>query len=90
MSEESTAQGEGRTPEQIATEIRDAIDELNSLLTRAGLADLKVEIEVKCLGIPDEITRMQTFLSLRGVYLLVSPTPRPAPPSPGRKRGHNS
>lgn len=77
-----------RTPEQFATEIRDAIDELNLLLRDAGACDLKVEIEVNCLGIPDEITRMQTFLSLRGVYLLVSPTPRPAPPPSGRKRGH--
>lgn len=90
MSEESTAQGEERTPEQFATMIRDAIDALNLLLGEAGKCDLKVEVEVTSRGIPDEITRQQTYLTLRGVYLRVSPTPRPAPPPQRSRRGHHS
>jgi hypothetical protein len=80
---------EERTPEQIATEIGDAIDALNLLLREAGKRDLKVELEVTTFGIPDEITRTQTFLSLRGVYLRVAASVRPAPGPPRGKRGHD-
>lgn len=82
---------EERTPEQIATDIRDAVDALNRLLREAGESDFKVEVEVTSVGIPEDVSRQQTFVALRGVYQRVTATPRPAaPPPPTRKRGHNS
>lgn len=52
---------------------------------------LKVEVEVTSVGIPEDVSRQQTFVALRGVYQRVTPTPRPVEAHPAsRKRGHTS
>lgn len=78
-----------RTPEQIATDIRDAVEALNLRLREAGEKNFKVELEVTTVGVPETVSRQQAFVHLRGVYQRVEPEPEPAEVPPVRKR-HNS
>jgi hypothetical protein len=75
-----------KTPEQVATELRDSVDQLNALLKEAGVMKLTVEVESRQMEI-DSLTF--TTLTIKGVYLKVEPEPRPVPPLPtkGHKRG---
>ncbi|HEV2862867.1 MAG TPA: hypothetical protein VGX48_17760 [Pyrinomonadaceae bacterium] len=79
---------EGRTPEVIATELRDAAAALNHLMMEAAQHGCKVEVEVKHVGVPDHISAEATHVRLT-VYQLVAPTPQPVEaPTPARgKRG---
>jgi hypothetical protein len=73
-----------KTPEQVATELRDQVDQLNALLREAGAMKLTVEVESRQMEI-DSLTF--TTVTIKGVYLKVEPSPRPLPPLP-QKHGH--
>lgn len=79
-----------RPPEQIATDIRDAVDALNRLVREAEGDGLAVELEVQRVNTMDA-ARQGVHVHLSGVYRRVEPTPRPAtaPPPPRGRRGHD-
>lgn len=79
-----------RTPEQIATDIRDAVEALNRRLHEAGEHGCKVEVEVKKVPLTDRVTGDATQVLLVGVFKRVEPEPKPVAAPPARKRGHNS
>jgi hypothetical protein len=80
---------EERTPEQIATEIRDAVDALNRLLREAAGLGFNVDLEAERVDVI-EVNQKAAHVHLHGVYQLVAPTPRPVEAPPRVKRGHNS
>jgi hypothetical protein len=80
--------GDERTPEEFATSIRDAIDDLNRLLRAAAGLGLNVELEAKRVDVM-EVTQKASHIHLHGVYCRVEPTPRPVEIPPPRKRGHH-
>lgn len=77
-----------RTPEQIATDIRDTVTALNRLLKEAAGRSLKVDLEAHRVHHMDVKEEGATIVVL-GVYQRIEPTPLPVEPPP-RKRGHHS
>lgn len=77
-----------RTPEQIATEIRDMVLALNRLLKEAAERSLKVDLEAHRVHHMD-VKEEGANVVLLGVYRRIEPTPLPVDPLP-RKRGHHS
>lgn len=76
-----------RPPESVATEIRDAVDALNSLLRDAATRGFSVELEAQRVDVI-ESKQKATRVHLGGVFLRVEPTPRPVTPPPTKRRGH--
>ncbi|HEX8556728.1 MAG TPA: hypothetical protein VF668_01425 [Pyrinomonadaceae bacterium] len=78
---------EPRTPEQVATEIRDAVEALNALLRGAAAAGYNVELEARRVEMMD-VKERAAHVHLHGVYRRVEPEPKPRPePPPKRQHG---
>jgi non-ribosomal peptide synthetase component F len=78
-----------RSPEEIATAVRDAVDALNVLLREAAGRGLNVELEAHRVDVID-VRQKAARLLLHGIFQRVEPTPRPSQsPPPPKKRGHN-
>ena len=84
MSDE--AHEAARSPEQIATDIRDAVDELNRLLREAAEHGCRVEVEVTKVPLLDHVALDATNVRLAGVFKRVEPEPRPAEVPPARPK----
>lgn len=76
-----------QTPEEIATELRDCIAELNAKIRAAAEMHLLVVLEKREVKVID--AGEVPSLNLIGVYQKIEPTPRPTPTLP-QKRGHRT